>query len=212
MSHVMNTYARLPVAFTHGQGVWLWDAQGKRYLDGLAGIAVNTLGHAHPRLVQALPRTGGNADPLLQYLSDHRAGKSGRQARCDQPAWTRSSSAIPAARPTRRRSSWRGCTATGQGHREPRHRGDGEGLPRPHAGDAVGHRQPQGAGRIRAAGVGLRARAVTTIWKRCAMWRRTTATWSRSWSSRSRAKAASMSRTSSTCAACANSATSTTGC
>ena len=54
MSHVMNTYARLPVAFTHGQGVWLWDAQGKRYLDGLGGIAVNTLGHAHPKLVQTL--------------------------------------------------------------------------------------------------------------------------------------------------------------
>ena len=50
----MNTYARLPVAFTHGQGVWLWDAQGKRYLDGLGGIAVNTLGHAHPKLVQTL--------------------------------------------------------------------------------------------------------------------------------------------------------------
>ncbi len=54
MSHVMNTYARLPVAFTHGQGVWLWDARGKRYLDGLGGIAVNTLGHAHPRLAQTL--------------------------------------------------------------------------------------------------------------------------------------------------------------
>jgi acetylornithine/N-succinyldiaminopimelate aminotransferase len=54
MSHVMNTYSRLPVAFTHGQGVWLWDAQGKRYLDALGGIAVNTLGHAHPKLVQTL--------------------------------------------------------------------------------------------------------------------------------------------------------------
>ena len=50
----MNTYARLPVAFTHGQGVWLWDSNGKRYLDALSGIAVNTLGHAHPRLTAAL--------------------------------------------------------------------------------------------------------------------------------------------------------------
>jgi acetylornithine aminotransferase len=55
----MNTYARLPVAFTHGQGVWLWDAQGKRYLDALGGIAVNTLGHAHPRLVKALSTQAG---------------------------------------------------------------------------------------------------------------------------------------------------------
>ena len=50
----MNTYARLPVAFTHGEGVWLWDTNGKRYLDALSGIAVNTLGHAHPRFTAAL--------------------------------------------------------------------------------------------------------------------------------------------------------------
>ena len=59
MSHVMNTYARLPVAFTHGQGVWLWDGQGKRYLDALGGIAVNTLGHAHPALVKTLGMQAG---------------------------------------------------------------------------------------------------------------------------------------------------------
>jgi acetylornithine/N-succinyldiaminopimelate aminotransferase len=50
----MNTYANLPVYFTHGKGVWLWDEQGRKYLDGLGGIAVNTLGHAHPRLVAAI--------------------------------------------------------------------------------------------------------------------------------------------------------------
>ena len=50
----MKTYARLPVAFVRGEGAWLWDTGGKRYLDGLAGIAVNTLGHAHPRLTAAL--------------------------------------------------------------------------------------------------------------------------------------------------------------
>ncbi len=54
MSHLMNTYAILPLAFTHGEGVWLWDSNGKRYLDALSGIAVNTLGHAHPRLTKAL--------------------------------------------------------------------------------------------------------------------------------------------------------------
>ncbi len=54
MSHLMNTYARLPIAFTHGEGAWLWDSNGKRYLDALAGIAVNTLGHAHPRYTAAL--------------------------------------------------------------------------------------------------------------------------------------------------------------
>jgi acetylornithine/N-succinyldiaminopimelate aminotransferase len=54
MSHVMNTYARQPVAFVRGEGVWLWDEAGKKYLDALAGIAVNTLGYNHPRLTAAL--------------------------------------------------------------------------------------------------------------------------------------------------------------
>jgi acetylornithine aminotransferase len=52
--HVMNTYGRLPIAMSHGEGVWVWDVNGKKYLDGLGGIAVNTLGHNHPRLVPAL--------------------------------------------------------------------------------------------------------------------------------------------------------------
>jgi len=59
MSHLMNTYARLPVAFTHGKGARLYDEQGQEYLDALAGIAVNGLGHAHPRLVKALAEQAG---------------------------------------------------------------------------------------------------------------------------------------------------------
>ena len=59
MSHLMNTYNRQPVAFTHGEGVWMFDENGKRYLDALSGIAVNTLGHAHPRLVAALAAQAG---------------------------------------------------------------------------------------------------------------------------------------------------------
>ncbi len=54
MSHVMHTYKRLPVAFERGEGCWLWDKQGKRYLDALAGIAVCGVGHSHPRLVKAI--------------------------------------------------------------------------------------------------------------------------------------------------------------
>ncbi len=52
--HVMQTYGRLPMALAYGRGCWLWDTDGRKYLDGLAGIAVNTLGHAHPQLVPAL--------------------------------------------------------------------------------------------------------------------------------------------------------------
>ena len=53
-SPLMPTYAPQPVAFSHGDGAWLFDTNGKRYLDCLAGIAVNTLGHNHSRLVAAL--------------------------------------------------------------------------------------------------------------------------------------------------------------
>ncbi len=52
--HLMNTYARLPVAFERGEGAWLWDTEGRQYLDALSGIAVSGLGHAHPRLVAAI--------------------------------------------------------------------------------------------------------------------------------------------------------------
>ncbi|GAA3981051.1 aspartate aminotransferase family protein [Comamonas faecalis] len=52
--HVMNTYGRVPIALERGQGVRVWDTNGRQYLDALAGIAVNTLGHNHPKLVPAL--------------------------------------------------------------------------------------------------------------------------------------------------------------
>ena len=53
-SHLMNTYGRLPMALSHGRGCRVWDTDGREYLDALAGIAVNTLGHGHPVLVAAL--------------------------------------------------------------------------------------------------------------------------------------------------------------
>jgi acetylornithine aminotransferase len=59
MQHLMKVFNRLPVAFTHGEGSYLFDEQGKRYLDALAGVAVNTLGHAHPRLVKAIADQAG---------------------------------------------------------------------------------------------------------------------------------------------------------
>jgi acetylornithine aminotransferase len=51
---LMNTYGRLPVTFTRGEGVWLFDSEGRRYLDAISGIAVNGLGHGHPALVRAI--------------------------------------------------------------------------------------------------------------------------------------------------------------
>ena len=58
-SHLMHTYAPQPVAFARGEGAWLWDTEGNRYLDALAGIAVNGLGHAHPVLIRALAEQAG---------------------------------------------------------------------------------------------------------------------------------------------------------
>ncbi len=85
MSHVMNTYARQPVAFVRGQGAWLYDEAGKQYLDALAGIAVNTLGHNHPRLVRALSEQIGRiihtsnlfANPLQEQAADRIAQITG---------------------------------------------------------------------------------------------------------------------------------------
>ncbi|MDO9151939.1 MAG: aspartate aminotransferase family protein [Methylotenera sp.] len=54
--HLMNTYMRQPVTFVKGEGVWLWDNHNDQYLDALAGVAVNGLGHAHPKLVDAIAK------------------------------------------------------------------------------------------------------------------------------------------------------------
>ncbi len=51
---LQQTYNRLPVAFERGEGAWLWDTEGRRYLDALSGIAVCGLGHAHPRVASAV--------------------------------------------------------------------------------------------------------------------------------------------------------------
>jgi acetylornithine/N-succinyldiaminopimelate aminotransferase len=65
--HVMATYGRLPIALSHGQGCRVWDTEGRCYLDALAGIAVNTLGHGHPRLVPALQEQVGKLIHTSNY-------------------------------------------------------------------------------------------------------------------------------------------------
>jgi acetylornithine/N-succinyldiaminopimelate aminotransferase len=61
MQHVMSTYGRQSIAFARGKGSWLWDLQGKRYLDCVSGVAVSGLGHAHPRLVAAISSQAARA-------------------------------------------------------------------------------------------------------------------------------------------------------
>ena len=87
MSHVMNTYARLPVALSHGEGSWVTDTEGKLYLDALAGIAVSTLGHNHPDLIMAISAQAGRLlhssniyrMPQQEQLADKLAVLSGMQ-------------------------------------------------------------------------------------------------------------------------------------
>ena len=84
----MNTYARLPVAFERGEGAWLWDTQGKRYLDALAGIAVCGVGHCHPKLTAALRDQIGKlvhtsnlyGITLQEQLADRLAALSGMES------------------------------------------------------------------------------------------------------------------------------------
>ncbi|MBI1395071.1 MAG: acetylornithine transaminase [Betaproteobacteria bacterium] len=81
----MNNYGRLPVAFSHGDGVWLWDTDGKQYLDAITGIAVTGVGHAHPRLVRAISEQAGRLIhasnlyriPEQERLADRLAAISG---------------------------------------------------------------------------------------------------------------------------------------
>ncbi len=85
MSHLMNTYGRQPVAFSHGKGCHLTDTEGRVYLDALSGIAVNTLGHAHPAFVAALAEQAGRLlhvsnlyrVPQQEQLADALAERSG---------------------------------------------------------------------------------------------------------------------------------------
>ncbi|MBP8191663.1 MAG: aspartate aminotransferase family protein [Aquabacterium sp.] len=67
MPHVMPTYGRLPIALSHGEGSHVWDTDGRRYLDALAGIAVNTLGHKHPKLTPALQDQVGKMIHCCNY-------------------------------------------------------------------------------------------------------------------------------------------------
>jgi acetylornithine/N-succinyldiaminopimelate aminotransferase len=83
--HLMNTYARLPVAFERGEGAWLWDENGQRYLDAVSGLGVTALGHAHPRVADAIAdqarlliHTANLARiPWQEKLADRLAGVSG---------------------------------------------------------------------------------------------------------------------------------------
>ena len=70
---VMNTYSRFPIAFDHGQGVYVWDMDGKKYLDFVAGIAVNSLGYSHPKLCAKIAEQSRNLCTFQTFtIQSHR--------------------------------------------------------------------------------------------------------------------------------------------
>ena len=79
--HVLQTYRRQPVTFVRGEGVRLYDAEGREYLDLLSGIGVASLGHAHPRAGARDRRAGADADPHVEPVLPPAAGAARRAAR-----------------------------------------------------------------------------------------------------------------------------------
>ena len=164
-----DEYLRPPAGRVHARGRRLaLRCPGRRYLDALAGIAVNTLGHAHPRLTRALAEQAAR----LIHTSNLYRDPASRNALADQLARISGMDEVFFCNS--------GCEANEaaiklarlyghqQRRRQPGHRRHGEGLPRPHAGHAVRHRQPQGAGRLRAAGARVSCACPTTTSRRSA--------------------------------------------
>src|SRR2546426_6316222 len=76
---LLNTYKRPPIVFTHGKGCTVFDATGKKYLDFLGGIAVNALGHVHPRIVRVIRREAARAIHVSNLFHNARQGPLARK-------------------------------------------------------------------------------------------------------------------------------------
>ena len=76
---LLPTYKRQPIVFTHGRGCYVYDSRGKKYLDFLGGIAVNALGHAHPRIVKVIRRESARAIHLSNLFHNSFQGPLARK-------------------------------------------------------------------------------------------------------------------------------------
>lgn len=111
MQHVMNTYARQSLAFVRGEGAWLWDLEGRRYLDCVSGVAVSGVGHAHPRLVAAVSEQTARAMHVSNLYEIPEQEQLAVRL-CALAAMDKAFFATPAVRPMRRQSSSRACSGT----------------------------------------------------------------------------------------------------
>ena len=157
-NHLMPTYARLPVAFARGEGVGCGTPRASATS---MGSPVSPSAAWAMRIRVSCASCTAQAARLIHasnlYQIPEQEKLADRSAR--SRTWTTYSSAIRAARRTRPRSSLRAYTAIRRASTA-RHRGDGKSVSRAHHRDVVGDRQPQGTGRVRAAAVGIRARAL----------------------------------------------------
>ena len=151
----MNNYGTPPLALVRGNGAEVWDADGRRYLDLLGGIAVNALGHAHPAVVEAVTRADRHARATCRTSSSP-------SRRCAWPSGCWSCSARPGAGALLqlRRRGQRGRVQDGPPHRPAAHRRRRGRVPRPHDGRARAHRPAGQADAVRAAAARGVARAL----------------------------------------------------
>ena len=162
--HVMQTYGRLPVAFVRGEGTRLWDSEGNEYLDFLGGLAVTSLGHAHPEVAAAIADQATHAAARLEPVLQRGAAAAGRAARPAAHVGDRH-----AGRGVLRQLGRRGQRVRDQARpplrpaaRRPRALPRAVGLqlvPRPHAHDARGDRPAPEAGDVPAAARAASARS-----------------------------------------------------
>jgi acetylornithine/N-succinyldiaminopimelate aminotransferase len=148
----------VPIALSHGQGVRVWDVNGKQYLDGLGGIAVNTLGHNHPKLVPALQDQISKIIHSSNYY--HVPNQEKLAAKLVELSGLTNvffcSTGLEANEAALKLARKFGHD---KGIERPRDRGVRKGLSRPQHRHAVGHRQREGAGRLWPAGRRLHPRA-----------------------------------------------------
>ena len=174
-AHMPPFFAKTPISIARGEGVWVWDEEGRRYLDLTAGWGVTSIGHAHPVIVRALTEQGAriiqNPDSGLTY-SPARARLLELLAGILPSGLTRvfftnsGAEANDAAVKLARKATGRTDVIATDGQ-----------LPRPHHQHGLGHRTGEAPRQVPAADAGLPLRALRTRWT---PWRRrSTRTWRR---------------------------------
>ena len=159
-SAIVPTYARADLAFERGDGCWLTSTTGERYLDFGAGIAVVSLGHSHPHLVEALTEPGRASSGTLRTCSRFPRANASRVGLPTRPSPTSSSSPIPAPRRTRRDQDGAQVAIGRRPSRALRHPHLRGRLPWPHPGDHRRRRPGQISRGFRPEGRGLRPDSV----------------------------------------------------